>query len=41
MVIVTVPNLVTSAVLVACTVTALLIGTVAGAEYRPELETVP
>jgi hypothetical protein len=40
-VMVTVPNLVLSAVLVACTVTAFMAGTTAGALYRPVVETVP
>jgi len=40
-VIVIVPNFVASAVLVACTVTALFMGTTAGAVYRPVAETVP
>jgi hypothetical protein len=40
-VIVTVPNLVGSAVLVACTVTAFIAGTTAGAVYNPVVETVP
>ena len=40
-VIVTVPNFVASAVLVACTVTALLAGTVVGAAYNPVAEIVP
>jgi hypothetical protein len=41
MVIVTVPNLVASAVLVACTVTAFCTGTAIGARYSPDVETVP
>ena len=40
-VMVTAPNLVESAVLVACTVTALFIGTTVGAVYTPVCETVP
>jgi len=40
-VMVTAPNLLASAVLVACTVTTLAIGTVMGALKRPLVETVP
>ena len=40
-VMVTVPNFVASAVLVAWTVTALFVGTTAGAAYKPVAETVP
>jgi hypothetical protein len=41
MVMITAPNFVELAVLVARTLTALLAGTIAGALYRPAVETVP
>jgi hypothetical protein len=41
MMMVTVPNLVASAVLVACTVTAFMAGTTAGAWYKPLGDTLP